>query len=112
MINKMKIESRIAELDILDSPKKELDVKIENNGINLYIGVEGYGDFSSQDGSGIVIKLELYQGKLQLIVWDDINEQDPTIINLEGAREDNRKENRDFHYNGESKDIFPQKSKK
>ena len=33
MINKMEIKTRIGEIDIFDSPKKELDVRIENNGI-------------------------------------------------------------------------------
>jgi hypothetical protein len=28
---------------------------------------------------------------LRLVYWSDINEQDPTIVDLEAAREDNRK---------------------
>ena len=51
---------------------------------------EGYGDFGSADGHGCPVFLELYEGRLRLIVFADINEQDPTIIDLDRAREDRR----------------------
>jgi len=104
----MELKTQIEELDY-DSDEG-LEVKITKYGRSLFIGVENHGDYSSKDGEGTVVKLELYQGKLQVIVWKDINEQDPIIIDLEKAREDNRKENNeDFHYKGENKDIFAQK---
>ncbi|MAG25945.1 hypothetical protein CMI47_10240 [Candidatus Pacearchaeota archaeon] len=54
---------------------------------------DGYGDFSSADGEGEPILLEICEGKLRLVIWGDINKEDPThIIDLEGAREDKRKD--------------------
>lgn len=67
-----------------------LDVTVEHTGCSLYFGIKGYGDHDSQDGCGLPIKLELYEGELRLLVWDDINEQDPKIISLEKAKESNR----------------------
>lgn len=59
----------------------------------LLIRFKGYGDCCSAEGHGVPIILERYEGKLRLIVWADINKEDPThIIDLEEAREDNRKE--------------------
>lgn len=54
----------------------------------LYIGLSGYGDLCSTPGSGLPIALDMCDGNLQLFVWSDINQEDPThIIDLEGARE-------------------------
>ncbi len=56
------------------------------SGIN--IRPKQYGDFGSHDGIGAPIYLELYEGELRLIVWSDINQQEPThVISLEGAKE-------------------------
>jgi hypothetical protein len=63
----------------------------ENPG-GLDIRVEGYGSNISGDGNGCPIFLEKWEGKLRLIVWADINSEEPThIIDLEGARESARK---------------------
>lgn len=60
---------------------------------SLVISVEGYGDSASVDGAGHPILLELYEGKLRLHVWADINKEDPThTIELEGARESARED--------------------
>ena len=57
------------------------------------IKAEGYGDYTSADGLGMPIVLEHYEGELRLLVWSDINQEEPThIISLEGAREDKRKD--------------------
>ena len=74
---------------------KEVIVFIEQeNEHTLAIRPVDYGDFSSQDGHGTPVILEIWEGKLQLHVWDDINREDPRLsIDLEGARESNRKEN-------------------
>lgn len=91
MIKGFKLNTEIEDVDS-DDGSENIEVTIEHTGVSLYIGVKGYGDHGSQDGCGFPIKLELWEGKLQLLVWDDINEQDPVIIDLEKAKESNRTE--------------------
>jgi hypothetical protein len=68
-----------------------LAVRVVANDSAVSIFPEGYGDFGSAEGHGCPVFLELHQGKLRLIVFADINTEDPThIIDLEGAREDRR----------------------
>jgi len=43
------------------------------------------------DGQGSPILVEVADGKLRVVCWSDINEEDPThIISMEKAREDLR----------------------
>jgi hypothetical protein len=57
----------------------------------LEIRPKGFGEAAAQDGYGVPVFIELYEGSLRLIVWGDINQQDPThIIRLEGALESRR----------------------
>ena len=65
-----------------------LPIKIVSNHSAISIFPEGYGDFSSADGHGCPVFLELYRGRLRLIVFSDINNQEPTIIDLEAARDE------------------------
>jgi len=58
----------------------------------IWISPEGYGEATAADGHGAPIGLEYYNGRLRLIVFSDINEQDPQIIDMEDARESNRKD--------------------
>ncbi len=56
---------------------------------SLALSFNGYGDATSQPGYGIPIVVEVYEGELRLLVWADINQENPThIISLEGAREE------------------------
>lgn len=69
----------------------DVTVKCEKDDLCLMIGVKGYGEHCSADGQGHPVLLERFQGKLRLVIWADINQEDPThIIELEGAREDRR----------------------
>ena len=63
-------------------------VRVAANDSAISIFPEGYGDFGSAPGHGCPVFLEFYRGRLRLIVFADINEQEPTIIDLESARED------------------------
>ena len=65
-----------------------LRVRVVANDSAISIFPEGFGDFSSASGHGCPVFLELYRGRLRLIVFADINDQEPTIIDLESARED------------------------
>lgn len=65
---------------------------VEFGSHNIYIRFEGYGDCASEDGHGDPIMIEIHNGVPRVIVWGDINKEDPTnIISLEGAQEDKRK---------------------
>ena len=67
---------------------ERLRVRVAANDSAISIFPDGYGDFGSAPGHGCPVFLELYRGRLRLIVFPDINSQDPTIIDLESARED------------------------
>jgi hypothetical protein len=76
---------------------KTVEVKVVSryhpSGSSLFIEPEGYGDCFSSPGRGVPIVIEVFEGNLQLVVWADINSEDPThTINLEGAREEKRKD--------------------
>jgi hypothetical protein len=53
------------------------------HGISLF--AEGYGDHPSEEGHGTPVYLELYEGELRLVVWADINVEEPTHIIVLGA---------------------------
>lgn len=68
-------------------------IKVDANGI--YIAIDGHGECEAADGAGTPVGLELYEGKVRVLVWDDINDADPTITEMDGAKESNRKEEGD-----------------
>jgi hypothetical protein len=54
------------------------------------IRATGYGERNAEVGHGSIAVLEVYQGKLRLLVFADINTEGPTdVIDLERARETN-----------------------
>jgi len=76
-----------------EKPQKKVDVKVECSNGSIYIMPEGYGDGSTEDGSGCPLMVEIWEGQLRIVAWADINVEDPThIISLNGAREDLRAE--------------------
>lgn len=70
-----------------DSPAKAVRVNILSEAGKLWIQPIGYSDKTSADGHGYPVSLEIWQGKLRLIVFSDINAEDPQIIDMENARE-------------------------
>ena len=81
----MKIELRDVDLD-RDQTPLEVEIMADSEGISIH--PKGYGDATSSPGMGIPVFLQLYQGKLMVNVWSDINKEDPTHeIDLEGAKE-------------------------
>ena len=66
---------------------ERLPIRVVAKNAALSIFPEGYGDFGSANGHGCPLFLEVYEGRLRLIVSADINEEEPTIIDLEAARE-------------------------
>ena len=58
----------------------------------IEIKIEGYGEKCAQDGFGSPVFVDFYKGEINVLVWDDINEEEPKKISLEGAREKLRKD--------------------
>ena len=75
---------------------KELPVWIKINEQGIFVGAKGYGEENASRSRGTPIAtpivVEFDHGELRVIVFSDINSEDPTsIINMMGARESNRK---------------------
>ena len=71
--------------------EEKLTGTVTEQGGALLIRLDGYGDFCSADGQGTVVALEVAEGYPRVLVWADINQEDPThTISLENAREDKR----------------------
>ena len=77
--------------DKSDVSGKSVPVIVELDNRSVYIIPQGYGDASSADNCGCPVMLEIWEGELRVVVWGDINQEDPThIISLEGALESKR----------------------
>jgi hypothetical protein len=57
----------------------------------LWLNFEGYGECSTVDGLGDPVGVELYDGTLRVMMWPDINAEDPQVMDMEGANERARK---------------------
>ena len=71
-------------------PRKKLAVNVMAEHGKLWIQPDGYSDKTSAEGQGWPIGLEIWERRLRLIVFGNINVEDPQIIDLENAREDAR----------------------
>lgn len=67
-----------------------LPIRIVASDFAISVYPQGHGDFGSADGHGCPLFIEFYQGRLRVIAFPNINEQDPQIIDLSGAKEDTR----------------------
>jgi hypothetical protein len=77
--------------DMHTGDPKVLPCHVECSNGTLWIAIQGYGDCGSQDGSGMPIKIEWYDGALRVLLWGDINSEDPTVhYSMDGARESER----------------------
>ncbi len=71
--------------------QKDVEVKVELSPKGITIYPKGYGDATSADSYGSPILVEYYGGELRVVLWSDINQEDPThTVSLEKARESNR----------------------
>jgi hypothetical protein len=81
------VEITLIDADTEHSDKLPVKIAASPHGVSIY--AEGHGDFGSAEGYGTPVFLELHRGRLRLLVWADINREDPTHdIDLSGARED------------------------
>ena len=62
--------------------------KLRAGGTSIELYFEDYGVAGALVGHGPPVIIEHWGGELRVIVWADINSEDPThIISLEGAKE-------------------------
>ena len=88
-MSKREIKATLHDADSATTGTQPVVVEITETAICLRLTV--YGDHGSADCHGVPVMLERWQGRLRLIVWPDINQQEPQIIDLEEAREDRRR---------------------
>lgn len=63
------------------SVRREVELEIESHGIA--IRPVGYGDYFSLDGQGAPIFIEFRNGVPAVVIWDDVNNEEPShTINL------------------------------
>lgn len=60
-------------------------VVAERDNLGICIKARGYGTMECEDSGPIFI--ELYEGNLRIIVWENINSAEPSIITLDRAKE-------------------------
>ncbi|MCG3207225.1 MAG: hypothetical protein FOGNACKC_00825 [Anaerolineae bacterium] len=60
-------------------------IRIEPHGGGVALRFDGYGTYDVKGDGGFPVFVERYNGRLQLLVFADINEQEPQVINLDGA---------------------------
>ena len=62
-----------------------------NNKFGAAIHLEGYRDSCSDDTNGTPVYIEIWDGNARVLVYSNINEEEPThIISLAGAKIENR----------------------
>jgi hypothetical protein len=83
------LETTLIDADSEHAAKLPVKIVASPHGVSIY--ADGHGDFGSAEGHGTPVFLELHRGRLRLLVWGDINSEEPShIIDLSGAREDRR----------------------
>ncbi len=87
----MKTTFELADVD--PTYRTPLNCSVEFNGLNVALGFEGYGEHGVAKGLGTPVVIEKKSDDVRVIVWADINSQDPThIISMNGAREESKYE--------------------
>lgn len=78
-------------LDSEDTHRNPLDVVVSTGPSGLLLDVQGCGLMEMDDSHGEIVQLQYVDGKLQLNVWADINQPEPTHqILLHNAKLSNR----------------------
>jgi hypothetical protein len=70
-------------------PKTIMLRLLAENG-QLWIRPQGYGEKCTEDSEGSPVGMEIWEDRLRLVVFDNINSEDPRIIDLENAKESAR----------------------
>ena len=77
--------------------KGDTPVKISFGKDGISIHPEGTGVY---DGEFAPILIERWQGKIRLVYWPDINNEQPEIVDMSGALESARTKVKDMYTNG------------
>jgi hypothetical protein len=80
------LQFTLEEQDIYSSTKC-VPVKVSIQNGQVWMQIEGYGEKCTEDGQGSPVGMEIWQGRLRLIVFGNINSEEPQIVNLERAIE-------------------------
>lgn len=73
----------------LDHDGEKIKIRVQHDGVTVYLMPVGYGSAGMAKGRGSPVFLELYEGRLRAVVNTDINDENALqIIDLEGTRED------------------------
>lgn len=84
-------EIQVNLIDVENSQRPQLPVRVVANRGTITLMPKGYGTANEPDGHGSPIYIELYEGRLRVLAWADITQEDPThILGMEGARESRR----------------------
>ena len=77
--------------DSSEGVPKKVTVAMDRD--RILIRPAGYGDLFSIDGEGWPILFEIAEGRPRLVIWGDINQEEPThIFELkDSAKESNRR---------------------
>ena len=68
----------------------ELPATLVLDGSDIWMGFEGHGAFDMEPGRGLPVYIEYYEGRLRVCLYDDVNQGDCQIIDMQGAREGER----------------------
>ena len=70
--------------DVSDYSSKHVCIELDDKTIALHF--DGYGTYSERDIDSFPVIIEIRNGIPFLVIWSDINREDPThVINLAGA---------------------------
>lgn len=86
-------DHKILDLKLADADSESLGslpIRIVASDFVISFYPQGYGDCGSADGHGCPLFIELYQGRLRIVAFPNINNENPRIIDLTAARENTR----------------------
>jgi hypothetical protein len=73
--------------------KRKVRIELDDFSGQIGIHVQGYGDNTSDDDFAEPIVVDMHKNKLQVFLWSDINDENPTHkVDMTGARLDKRVE--------------------
>ncbi len=56
----------------------------------IWFRPQGYGESLAADGKGTPIGIECHEGQLRVLLWPNINKEEPLIVDMERAKEEKR----------------------
>lgn len=73
--------------DDSDENSESIDCRLSVESGTLWVGLDGFTDYSCGDDKGLPLCLEQWKGEVNVRIYGDVNSEEPThSISLEGAR--------------------------